>query len=46
MNMAPFHFHATQIKCRASQSAVAFAVYQAGEKLHRVYCKEVFMYNK
>ena len=32
--MALFHFHVTQIKRSAGQSAVASAAYRAGEKLH------------
>ena len=35
--MALFHFHVTQIKRSAGQSAVASAAYRAGEKLHSEY---------
>ena len=40
MNIALFHFHATQIKPSAGQSAVAAAAYRAGEKLHSEYYGE------
>ena len=40
MNIALFHFHVTQIKRSAGQSAVAAAAYRAGEKLHSVYYGE------
>ena len=33
MSIALFHFHVTQIKRSAGQSAVAAAAYRAGEKL-------------
>ena len=35
-----FHFHVTQIKRSAGQSAVAAAAYRAGEKLHSKYYGE------
>lgn len=37
MSIALFHFHVTQIKRSAGQSAVAAAAYRAGEKLHSAY---------
>ena len=40
MNIALFHFHVTQIKRSAGQSAVATAAYRAGEKLHSEYYGE------
>ena len=40
MNIALFHFHVTQIKRSAGQSAVASAAYRAGEKLHSAYYGE------
>ena len=40
MNIALFHFHVTQIKRSAGQSAVAAAAYLAGEKLHSEYYGE------
>ena len=40
MNIAFFHFHVTQIKRSAGQSAVAAAAYRAGEKLHSEYYGE------
>ena len=40
MNIALFHFHVTQIKRSAGQSAVAAAAYRAGEKLHSDYYGE------
>ena len=40
MNIALFHFHVTQIKRSAGQSAVASAAYRAGEKLHSEYYGE------
>ncbi|MEJ8744902.1 MobQ family relaxase [Oscillospiraceae bacterium HCN-4035] len=38
--MALFHFHVTQIKRSAGQSAVAAAAYRVGEKLHSEYYGE------
>ena len=38
--MALFHFHVTQIKRSAGQSAVASAAYRAGEKIHSDYYGE------
>ena len=40
MNIALFHFHVTQIKRSAGQSAVAAAAYRSGEKLHSEYYGE------
>ena len=40
MTIALFHFHVTQIKRSAGQSAVAAAAYRAGEKLHSTYYGE------
>ena len=40
MSIALFHFHVTQIKLSAGQSAVASAAYRAGEKLHSEYYGE------
>ena len=39
--MALFHFHVTQVKRSAGQSAVACAAYRAGEKLYSEYYGEV-----
>ena len=39
--MALYHFHVTQVKRSAGQSAVACAAYRAGEKLHSEYYGEV-----
>ena len=39
--MSLFHFHVTQIKRSAGQSAVACAAYRAGEKLYSEYYGEV-----
>ena len=44
--MALFHFHVTQIKRSAGQSAVASAAYRAGEKLHSEYYGEDSDYTK
>ena len=40
LTIALFHFHVTQIKRSAGQSAVASAAYRAGEKLHSEYYGE------
>jgi hypothetical protein len=40
LSIALFHFHVTQIKRSAGQSAVAAAAYRAGEKLHSTYYGE------
>ena len=40
MSIALFHFHVTQIKRSAGQSAVAAAAYRSGEKLHSEYYGE------
>ncbi len=39
--MADYHFHVTQIKRSAGQSAVAAAAYRAGEKLYSSYYGEI-----
>ena len=39
-DLSLFHFHATQIKRSAGQSAIAAAAYRAGEKLHSDYYGE------
>ena len=44
--MALFHFHVTQIKRSAGQSAIASAAYRAGEKLHSEYYGEDSDYTK
>ena len=41
-----FHFHVTQIKRSAGQSAVASAAYRAGEKLHSEYYGEISDYTR
>lgn len=46
MNIALFHFHVTQIKRSAGQSAVAAAAYRAGEKLRSEYYGEDSDYTK
>ena len=46
MNIALFHFHVTQIKRSAGQSAVAAAAYRAGEKLHSEYYGEISDYTR
>ncbi|MCH5264112.1 MAG: molybdopterin-guanine dinucleotide biosynthesis protein MobA, partial [Lachnospiraceae bacterium] len=38
--MSLFHFHVTQVKRSAGQSAVACAAYRAGEKLYSEYYGE------
>ena len=40
MSIALYHFHVTQIKRSAGQSAIASAAYRAGEKLHSEYYGE------
>ena len=40
MSIALFHFHVTQIKRSAGQSAIASAAYRSGEKLHSEYYGE------
>lgn len=37
MSIALYHFHVTQIKRSAGQSAIASAAYRSGEKLHSEY---------
>ena len=44
--MSLFHFHVTQIKRSAGQSAVACAAYRAGEKLKSEYYGEVSDYTR
>lgn len=44
--MALFHFHVTQVKRSAGQSAIASAAYRAGEKLFSEYYGEVSDYTK
>ena len=46
MTIALFHFHVTQIKRSAGQSAVAAAAYRSGEKLHSEYYGEDSDYTK
>ena len=46
MTIALFHFHVTQIKRSAGQSAVAVAAYRSGEKLHSEYYGEDSDYTK
>ena len=46
MHIALFHFHVTQIKRSAGQSAVAAAAYRAGEKLHSEYYGEISDYTR
>ena len=41
MTIALFHFHVTQIKRSAGQSAVAAAAYRSGEKLHSEYYQKL-----
>ena len=40
MSIALYHFHVTQIKRSAGQSAIASAAYRSGEKLHSEYYGE------
>lgn len=40
MSIALYHFHVTQIKRSAGQSAIASAAYRSGEKLHGEYYGE------
>ena len=46
MNIALFHFHVTQIKRSAGQSAIASATYRAGEKLYSEYYGEYSDYTR
>ena len=46
LSIALFHFHVTQIKRSAGQSAVASAAYRAGEKLHSEYYGEISDYTR
>ena len=40
LSIALYHFHVTQIKRSAGQSAIASAAYRSGEKLHSEYYGE------
>ena len=44
--MALYHFHVTQVKRSAGQSAIAAAAYRAGEKLYSEYYGEVSDYTR
>jgi len=44
--MGCYHFHMTQIKRSACQSAIASAAYRAGEKLYSTYYGEVSDYTR
>ena len=46
MTIALYHFHVTQIKRSAGQSAVAAAAYRSGEKLHSEHYSEDSDYAK
>lgn len=46
MSIALYHFHVTQIKHSAGQSAIASAAYRSGEKLHSEYYGEDSDYTK
>ena len=46
MSIALYHFHVTQIKRSAGQSAIASAAYRSGEKLHSEYYGEDSDYTK
>ena len=46
MSIALYHFHVTQIKRSAGQSAIASAAYRSGEKLHSEYYGEDNDYTK
>ena len=46
LNIALYHFHVTQIKRSAGQSAIASAAYRSGEKLHSEYYGEDSDYTK
>ena len=46
LSIALFHFHVTQIKRGAGQSAIASAAYRAGEKLHSEYYGEISDYTR
>ena len=46
MSIALYHFHVTQIKRSAGQSAIASAAYRTGEKLHSEYYGEDSDYTK
>ena len=46
MSIALYHFHVTQIKRSAGQSAIASAAYRSGEKLHSAYYGEDSDYTK
>ena len=46
LTIALFHFHLTQVKRSAGQSAIASAAYRAGEKLYSEYYGEVSDYTR
>ncbi len=46
LTIALFHFHVTQVKRSAGQSAIASAAYRAGEKLYSEYYGEVSDYTR
>ena len=46
LSIALFHFHVTQIKRSAGQSAVASAAYRAGERLYSEYYGEYSDYTR
>ena len=46
LSIALYHFHVTQIKRSAGQSAIASAAYRSGEKLHSEYYGEDSDYTK
>ena len=46
MTIALYHFHATQIKRSAGQSAIASAAYRSGEKLFSEYYGEASDYTR
>ena len=46
MTIALYHFHATQIKRSAGQSAIASAAYRSGEKLFSEYYGEASNYTR
>ena len=46
MTIALFHFHVTQVKRSAGQSAIASAAYRSGEKLYSEYYGEVSDYTR
>ena len=44
MSIALYHFHVTQIKRSAGQSAIASAAYRSGEKLHKERNHRIFLF--